>query len=65
MRELCDFADRHGVEIRLTPSSKGDHGATTSRGRLIRFYKRFGFVEEKRRPGDFTPVPMMVRACGE
>src|SRR4051794_3716871 len=40
MRMLCEFADRQAVEIRLTPASKGDYAATTSRRRLIRFYKR-------------------------
>ena len=60
MRELCEFADRQGIEIRLTPASKGDYAATTSRGRLIRFYKRFGFTV---RPGDLRPVPTMARKC--
>jgi GNAT superfamily N-acetyltransferase len=63
MRELCAFADRNRVGIRLTPASKGDFAATTSRARLIRFYKRFGFVEEKARAGDCRPVPVMIRKC--
>jgi hypothetical protein len=63
MQALCEFADRHAVEVRLTPASKGDYAATTSRGRLIRFYKRFGFVKQKVRPGEFRPVPVMVRKC--
>jgi GNAT superfamily N-acetyltransferase len=63
MRRLCEFADRHAVEIRLTPASKGDYAATSSRKRLIRFYKRFGFVDAKVRPSDPRPVPAMVRKC--
>jgi GNAT superfamily N-acetyltransferase len=61
MRELCEFADRHAVEIRLTPASKGDNAATTSRARLIRFYKRFGFAVEKRKAGEITGIPALVR----
>jgi GNAT superfamily N-acetyltransferase len=61
MRELCEFADRHAVEIRLTPASKGDHAATTSRARLIRFYKRFGFAIEKRKAGENTGIPALIR----
>jgi len=61
MQELCEFADRHGAEIRLTPASKGDYEATTSRARLIRFYKRFGFAQAKVRPAEITSVPVMVR----
>jgi|ERR1700710_178269 GNAT superfamily N-acetyltransferase len=65
IRELCEFADRHAVEIRLTPASKGDYAATTSRKRLIRFYKRFGFVEDKAGGGSLRPVPVMIRKCGD
>ena len=61
MRELCEFADRHDVRLRLTPASKGDYAATTSRARLIHFYKRFGFVEVQVRPVDVSPVPTMIR----
>jgi GNAT superfamily N-acetyltransferase len=61
MRELCDFADRHAAEIRLTPASKGDYAATTSRARLIRFYKRFGFAIDKRKAGEITAIPGLIR----
>jgi GNAT superfamily N-acetyltransferase len=59
MRELCEFADRHAAEIRLKPASKGDYAATTSRARLIRFYRRFGFVKEKGR--QLTAIPGLIR----
>jgi len=61
LRELCAFADRHNVQIRLTPASKGDYEATTSRARLIRFYKRFGFEKDRADPAEFTAVPTMSR----
>jgi GNAT superfamily N-acetyltransferase len=61
MRQLCEFADRHTAEIRLTPASKGDYAATTSRARLIRFYKRFGFAIDKRKVGEITGIPVLMR----
>ena len=61
MRELCEFADRNSAEISLKPASKGDYAATTSRGRLVRFYRRFGFVVEKAEPPEFTIIPTMSR----
>ena len=61
MRELCEFADRHTAEIRLTPASKGDYAATTSRARLIRFYKRFGFATDKRKPSEIKGIPGLIR----
>jgi GNAT superfamily N-acetyltransferase len=59
MQELCEFADRHAAEIRLTPASKGDYAATTSRARLMRFYKRFGFVKDKGQR--LATVPVLIR----
>lgn len=61
MRELCEFADRHMAEIRLTPASKGDYAATTSRARLVRFYKRFGFITDKRKLGAIAGIPGLIR----
>jgi GNAT superfamily N-acetyltransferase len=61
MRELCEFADHHTAEIRLTPASKGDYAATTSRARLIRFYKRFGFTMDRRKPGEVAATPVLIR----
>jgi GNAT superfamily N-acetyltransferase len=61
MRELCEFADRYAAQIKLTPASKGDYAATTSRARLIRFYKRFGFISDKRKLGAITGIPVLVR----
>jgi ribosomal protein S18 acetylase RimI-like enzyme len=61
MRDLCEFADRHAAEIRLTPASKGEYPATTSRARLIRFYKRFGFMKDKRKLGEIADIPALIR----
>lgn len=58
--DLCTFADQHGLRIRLTLGVK-EKGETTSRARLIRFYKRFGFVENKGRHKNFTLPPGMYR----
>jgi GNAT superfamily N-acetyltransferase len=61
MRELCEFADHHAAEIRLNTASKGDYAAITSRARLVRFYKRFGFISDKRKPGVITGIPGLIR----
>ena len=37
------------------------YAATTSRGRLVRFYRRFGFVIEKAKPPGLTITPTMSR----
>lgn len=60
MHELCRFADHYDLPIRLTPASKGHHG-TTSRARLVRFYRRFGFRENRGRYRDFTTMAGMIR----
>jgi GNAT superfamily N-acetyltransferase len=54
MTELCRLADRLGKRILLTPAARDDHWGTTSSARLVRFYKRFGFVENKGRNKDFS-----------
>lgn len=45
MLELTRLADREGTRIILSPSERNETWGTTSRERLIEFYKRFGFVE--------------------
>jgi GNAT superfamily N-acetyltransferase len=54
MQEIVDYADRNGKEVVLVPAVKDDLHKTTSRSRLVKFYKRFGFVENKGRNKDFT-----------
>lgn len=48
MQQLIDYADRTGKTVTLTPSA--DFGGTKSR--LVEFYKRLGFVENKGRNRD-------------
>lgn len=49
MRDICAYADRHGIEVTCGLADKGDFKSlmgwktTTSRSRVRRFYQRFGF----------------------
>ena len=61
MQEITDYADKHNLRIALTPAIKGDPGETTSRGRLVRFYKRFGFKENKGRYANYSISAGMIR----
>jgi 8-oxo-dGTP pyrophosphatase MutT (NUDIX family)/GNAT superfamily N-acetyltransferase len=61
MERLCEMADKAGVMISLTPAMKDDGFGTTSRTRLIQFYKRFGFRENKGRNKDFRFRDSMLR----
>lgn len=61
MNDLINYADEHSKRIFLTPGLPDDRHGTTSRGRLVKFYKRFGFVENKGRNKDFTLTVGMYR----
>jgi hypothetical protein len=61
LNDLIEYADSTGKRIELTPAVKDDYQGTTSRSRLIKFYKRFGFVENKGRNKDFTTSKSMYR----
>lgn len=61
LEALCAFADARGRRIILTPGQRDDRHGTTSTARLIRFYKRFGFVENKGRGKDFSITAGMYR----
>ena len=52
MRDLVAYADANGKRILLSPGVKDDK---------VRFYKRFGFAENKGRNKDFTVSEGMVR----
>lgn len=54
MNRLVDFADRNNIRIILTPAVTDKYHGTTSRSRLVNFYKRFGFKENKGRYIDFA-----------
>lgn len=57
MQRLADWADSNGKVLALTPSS--DFGG--SKERLGKFYKRFGFIENKGRSKDFAISESMLR----
>lgn len=57
MQELTKAADVDGSVVQLTPSS--DFGG--NKARLIDFYKRFGFVENKGRNKDYELFESMYR----
>ncbi len=61
MEKLISYADLKGSRIILTPALKDSHSGTTSRTRLVNFYKRFGFVENSGRKKDFTISDLMYR----
>jgi predicted GNAT family N-acyltransferase len=58
MLDIIRYADENNKRITLTPSK--DFGGT-SVSRLIDFYKKFGFVENKNRYKDFTIRDSMYR----
>lgn len=58
MTMLTDYADRTGKLITLSPSK--DFGAS-SLNRLVKFYKRFGFVQNKGKHKDYTLSETMYR----
>lgn len=58
MQELARYADMSGQKIALSPSK--DFGAT-SLARLKRFYKQFGFIENKGKKKDFAISETMYR----
>jgi hypothetical protein len=57
MRQLVGYADRSSQRIVLSPST--DFGG--SKARLVEFYKRFGFVENKGRSKDYEVSESMYR----
>jgi GNAT superfamily N-acetyltransferase len=61
VEKLARLADEYGRRVLLTPGLRDDRHGTTSRSRLVRFYRRFGFVENKGRAMDFTVSEGMIR----
>jgi len=61
VQDLTDYADQIGKRIELSPGTKDPHHGTTSRSRLVRFYKRFGFLENKGRNKDYKTRETMFR----
>lgn len=61
MQEVAGYADMVGKRLEVSPGQKDDFHGTTSRGRLVNFYKRFGLVENKGRNKDFEISKSMYR----
>ena len=61
MTKIAEYADRIGARIILSPGQRDDGFGTTSRDRLVRFYRRFGFIENKGRNKDFAISEGMYR----
>lgn len=61
LNEIVRFADQNGMRITLSPALKDKHHGTTSQSRLVNFYKRFGFVQNKGRNKDFAISDSMYR----
>ena len=61
MEELAAYADEVGKRMELSPGLKDPYHGTTSHGRLVKFYKRFGFVRNKGRNKDFELSSTMYR----
>ena len=61
MKKITQFADQNGLRIRLSPAQSDDFQGTTSRARLVKFYKQFDFVENKGRKKDFSISEGMYR----
>ncbi len=47
LKALTDYADRSGALIWLSVADRDSKTGTTSRGRLVKFYRQFGFVPNK------------------
>jgi GNAT superfamily N-acetyltransferase/predicted kinase len=54
INDIIEYADANNMEIRLNPALKDERKGTTSRNRLVRFYKSFGFIENTGRNIDYT-----------
>ena len=65
MQELINYSDRVGKRLELSLGQKADYQGTTSKKRLINFYKRFNFIENKGRNKDFTTNKTMYREPNE
>ena len=63
LTKLCKFADKNKMQIYLTPMKKNTGHGTTSRKRLVKFYKRFGFYENKGKWKNFSISYEMIRSC--
>lgn len=61
MQALIHFADHHGCRVILTTTTKDPVFGTTSRRRLLRFYRRFGFLSNRGKHRDLRVCDDMIR----
>jgi GNAT superfamily N-acetyltransferase len=61
LEEIINFADANDYRIVLTPGVKDKYQGTTSQKRLIKFYKRFGFVLNKGKKANYKISELMYR----
>lgn len=61
MQDLTTYADQIGKRMELSPGVKDSYQGTTSRGRLVRFYRNHGFQENKGRNKDYRMTETMFR----
>lgn len=61
MTDINKYADEHGKRVTLNPAHKDDKFGTTSRNRLIKFYKDHGYIQNKGRHKDFRTNAGMYR----
>jgi GNAT superfamily N-acetyltransferase len=54
MEELVRYADANRKLVWLSVADKDSRTGTTSKGRLMKFYRRFGFVPNQGRHKDFS-----------
>jgi len=61
MTELVQYADQVGKRFETSPGIKDPYHGTTSRARLVRFYRRFGLIPNKGRNKDYSTSSTMLR----
>lgn len=54
MTDLNHISDKLKKKVTLSPASKDKHFGTTSRSRLVKFYKSHGYKENKGRNTDYS-----------
>jgi hypothetical protein len=54
MKDITSYADNNSLTILLNLADRGTGWGTTSKSRLVSFYKQFGFVENKGKNKDFS-----------
>jgi GNAT superfamily N-acetyltransferase len=65
MNEIINYADSVRKPVRLSPGEKDPYHGTTSKSRLINFYRRFGFIPNKGRNKDYRIRDTMYRNPNE